>query len=429
MFCSLSGEIIKVVKHKHGGEQAVLESKEIVNKIKSEAKVNGNRPGSVIIAENVATANEDVHGQLPSISLLNRTIQRTREQQRPPAPLNPETLDDLLVTEAYSKTLRGDKFLYFDYKIGTQESSRVLIFTTEKKKNMATLENCETWMADGTFDCVPRIFSQLYTVHGYINRQALPLVYVLTSSKTTKVYCDILSKLLEINNRLSPKYVVCDFELAFHKAMLSVFPQVKIVGCFFHFCQHVYDKIRKSGLQQIYNTNSKVALQLKMVSCLAFVPEDDVIHGYEKLIESPYFQENEGSLSPLLDYMEDTWIGVKSKRRANRRPPHFPIKLWNQYECVINNIPRTNNGVEGWHHGLNTRAEASHLTIWRMIELLKKEQGLTEFKINQIESGESPPKRRRVYERIDVRLSNLVENYDKNDVSKYLKGIAANIKY
>lgn len=64
-----------------------------------------------------------------------------------------------------------------------------------------------------------------------------------------------------------------------------------------------------------------------------------------------------------------------------------------------------------------------------MIELLKKEQGLTEFKINQIESCESPPKRRRVYERIDVRLSNLVENYDKNDIFKYLKRIAANIKY
>lgn len=188
MFCSSSGDLIKVVGHTYGGEQAVLEIKKIVNKIKSEAKVNANRTGSVIIAENVATANEDVHGQLPSISLLNRIIQRTREKHRPPALVNPETLDDLLVTEAYSKTLRGNKFLYFDYKIGTQESPGVLIFTTEK--NMATLENCETWMADGTFDCVPGFFLS----YGYINRQALPLVYVLTSRKTTKVCCDILSK-------------------------------------------------------------------------------------------------------------------------------------------------------------------------------------------------------------------------------------------
>lgn len=115
---------------------------------------------------------------------------------------------------------------------------------------------------------------------------------------------------------MSPEYLVYDFELAFHKAVLSVFSQVKIVGCFVHFCQQLYDKILKSGLQSINNTNSNVALQLKMVSCLAFVPEDDVIDGYETLLEFPYFRKNEGSLSPLLDYMEDTWIGVKTKRRA-----------------------------------------------------------------------------------------------------------------
>jgi len=35
------------------------------------------------------------------------------------------------------------------------------------KENLDTLHTFKNWMADGTFPAVPKLFSQLYTIHGY----------------------------------------------------------------------------------------------------------------------------------------------------------------------------------------------------------------------------------------------------------------------
>ena len=47
-------------------------------------------------------------------------------------------------------------------------------------------------------------------------------------------------------------------------------------------------------------------------------------------------------------------------------PSHYSINLWNVYDALINNIPRTNNHVEGYNGRLS-----SH--IFRSIEILKDE--------------------------------------------------------
>ncbi|KAF0990597.1 hypothetical protein HZS_5445 [Henneguya salminicola] len=48
----------------------------------------------------------------------------------------------------------------------------------------------------------------------------------------------------------------------------------------------------------------------------------------------------------------------------------------------MGNVPRTNNVVEEWHRGFSPLASASHLNIKKFLEILKKEQSLTDVKID-----------------------------------------------
>jgi len=62
-----------------------------------------------------------------------------------------------------------------------------------------------------------------------------------------------------------------------------------------------------------------------MISGLAFVPPADVAQGFEEL--SDYLPDR---LQPVLDYVEDNYIG-RINRRGVCRTATFEIGLWNMY--------------------------------------------------------------------------------------------------
>ena len=39
--------------------------------------------------------------------------------------------------------------------------------------------------------------------------------------------------------------------------------------------------------------------------------------------------------------------------RGRRRRPCFPQELWNVCERVVEDLPRTNNSLEGWHRAFD----------------------------------------------------------------------------
>ena len=51
---------------------------------------------------------------------------------------------------------------------------------------------------------------------------------------------------------------------------------------------------------------------------------------------------------PVEDYFEDNYIGLPNLG-GHRRPTTFPISLFNTHSKAENELPRTNNSVEGLH--------------------------------------------------------------------------------
>ncbi|KAG7172063.1 hypothetical protein Hamer_G001048 [Homarus americanus] len=68
-----------------------------------------------------------------------------------------------------------------------------------------------------------------------------------------------------------------------------------------------------------------------MLPALAFIPQDEVVDAFETLQETIPPEAD-----PVIEYFEDTYIGRR-----------FPVSMWNIYDRVAEDLPRSNNSLEG----------------------------------------------------------------------------------
>ncbi|CAF1089885.1 unnamed protein product [Adineta ricciae] len=101
-------------------------------------------------------------------------------------------------------------------------------------------------------------------------------------------------------------------------------------------CRHVQD----NGLTRKYEDDDTFRLNVRKLLALPFVPASEVIEAFN-LLADDFDDEAEN----LVEYFEKTWIGEKKIRGNGRKKPKFNNELWNVYERVMNNLPRSNNAV------------------------------------------------------------------------------------
>ena len=124
----------------------------------------------------------------------------------------------------------------------------------------------------------------------------------------------------------------------------------------------------------------------------------------------------------LLDYFEDNYIG-RFRHNAPRREPTFKIELWNMFHRSDQELPRTNNAVEGWHRGFQSHVSAYQPTFWNFINILQNEESLVRAAIIQIQGGHQPPPQRTAFVSCE---SWMIIQIDRME---YLRSIAHNIAF
>jgi hypothetical protein len=303
-------------------------------------------------------------------------------------------------------------------------NDRILIFSTTR--NLDLMSQCFHWFADGTFKTSPPLFNQVYTIHAVKYHNVIPTVFVLMPNRTEATYRRMLNALKNLNRNLNPQTILTDFELASIKAFRRAFPNSTQRGCFFHLSQCIFRKIQQNqNILDKYSEEPDFALQIRQLACLAFVPIDDVVKSFEELTDSSFFTENSEILNPLINYFEDVWIG-RFTRRNQRQNPMFSHSLWNCYESTLQDLPKTNNSVEGWHNSFSSLINATHPSIWKFINELKKEQNLNEIKIEQYIAGQNPPAGTRIYKDTTEKIKSIVLDYGNRSLLDYLREIAHN---
>lgn len=409
-------------EHNHAPDLVAIQAKRIVGNMKRKAE-KSQEATTVLVAGAIGKASTNIAPELPTAELLTRTVARVREKANPQFQ-TPQSLADLVIPDQYKLTEKGDNFLHHD---SGGDKNRFLIFTTDE--NLDRLARCNIWQCDGTFKTVPHLFTQLYSIHGHVDGKSVPLVFALLPGKTKKLYKKLMS-VIKQGREMDPEIIISDFEQAFIGAAAEVFPNSEFHGCYFHYKQSIYRCVQHHGLQTRYGQDVNFANSIKSLTALAFVPEEGVATAYEKLKATEYFQCNkQGDLKEVLTYFESTWIGEVSRNR--RTKPRFDISLWNCYAAILNDLPRTNNVVEGWHNGFSHRLNKAHASMSKFIIALKQEQSITESTLENHLSGRIiTPRKRRRYINYDERLKRAAMNYNSEiDVLDYIRGQSHNVKF
>ena len=105
----------------------------------------------------------------------------------------------------------------------------------------------------------------------------------------------------------------------------------------------------------------------------------------------------------------------------------FPHELWNMNIRVQEDLPHTNNELEGWHTRFSTSFLHYHTHILKFIEKLKQGFSLNHLKMTHGIEGAPNPPQRRIYREINKRLQTLVDGYGQNNLIDFLRGISYNL--
>ena len=162
-------------------------------------------------------------------------------------------------------------------------------------------------------------------------------------------------------------------------------PGAQISGCYFHLCSNLGKKVQRAGLQERYTDDGELALKIRMIAATVFVLPQDVINALEQLADI-IRNEHQADLDDVLDYFEDSYI-ARFRGNAPCRPPLFPIKRWNMFNQTDDELPRTNNSIEGWHYNFHSNVSSCHLSFWKFIEVLQSEERIVRVKLLQNQGG------------------------------------------
>jgi len=327
----------------------------------------------------------------------------------------------------------NQQFLQLDN--GKDAEERLLIFATDE--SLKLLADSNAWFLDGTFSVVPKIFSQLYVIHGQVGQQRCPLVYALMQRQTQSSY-EVLFNFILSKCDAEPSSITVDFEKSVHQAIRNVFGKdVVIRGCFYHLTQSTWRKIQNLGMTDLYKSDEEFRLFCGQLDALALLPLDQVKEGmaYIRKYIHPGAED-------LVVYFDNTYVSGQFRRRKmtgrrigfklQRMPPAYPPNTWNCFDTTMDNGARTNNICKGWNNGFANLVGQDHPSIWKLIENLQKEEARVHIKVLKDERGIQEHKRkRRCYEEMQKRLKNLLEdlNNGRKDIPQFLRGVSHNIRF
>lgn len=210
-------------------------------------------PPANIIATVTSQCAPNCRVYLPPKEAQKSKIGRVRRANDCSEPL---TLQEIAIPENL-KYVDGDLFLLSEKEF---DNEKIIVLGT--LENLKELGKCDLWLMDGTFQVVPSIMRQLFTIHGKIGDEIVPLIYIIMSSKSKKAYCECFFVICEIavanNISMNPKYIISDFEKASIAAAKELFPSSLSKACFFHFGQIIWRRIQKEKLASKYGNNEGI---------------------------------------------------------------------------------------------------------------------------------------------------------------------------
>ena len=101
--------------------------------------------------------------------------------------------------------------------------------------------------------------------------------------------------------------------------------------------------------------------------------------------------------------------------------------MWKIHRRVMQDLPRTNNLLEGWHRQFNDSMMIAHPTIWKFIKVIQKDAGVQQVRIAHFVAGLPSVEQKRVYIDLNDRVKTIFIDYNNRNILEYLRGIQYNL--
>lgn len=307
---------------------------------------------SRIILEYVNREDYSINSSTPEVQYMIQKINKIKAKKYGKIP---KTVEDIKV-EDLKKYSKSFEFHFIEYVDKGKKYKALVIYNDFQKKLMK--KPGVRIMGDGTFDTSPKIYTQLYTIHLLIESASFPVCFVLSVNRVTSMYESVFKHLKE-EIGLRPVMMMTDFEQSARNGFASVYPNVLLKGCYFHFCQAIIKNVKDLKLGSSYNNDIDINMIVKYLMNLPFI-EPKEMKEYFKVIEEEVKKvkddKERGKLEELLKYFNRTWMDGT-----------FKLKDWNQLKDLSR---RTNNWSESFHSAFSRKFNSSHPNIFKLISVL-----------------------------------------------------------
>lgn len=396
-------------KHNH---DPVASEKDVCKasiKLKDLAK-NSSIPPSHIIRQAEIDCPQETRVYLPNKNNQKSKIARMRKIGMYK---EPKKISDIKIPD-HLRFLEGEQFLLSDKDF---YGDKIILLGTPT--SLKILSEAECWIMDGTFFVVPRIMRQLFTIHGKVGNQVVPLIFCLMTKKSKDCYVELFYELhriaIDYDIHINPKKIICDFEKAIYSSAKSFFPSTEFSGCLFHFGQNIWRQVQKSRLSAKYGNDETFSIQIRMLKSLAFVPAMEIPSYFSELHNS--FDQGARKIG---NWFKKNYIGSDIKR------PCFEPEFWSIDGSLKMNVPLSQNCVEAWHRRLKLIVAKRHCGLYKLIENLGKELIVSNNIIAKINSGQFFKKNKK-WQTKYKNLKKVNKNRQNSTKLEYLKNIAINV--
>ena len=407
--------------HNHVPDFGKTEAALAIDEMKVRAK-GTSEPTSRIVQASKRKLGDEALVHMPKDASLKRAAKRIRADTRPNDPKTLADLDD--VASDYSKDLDGDSWILGDNK----KRDRVLVFCTTE--NLRRLTQSTYLIMDGTFKVSPKIFTQLYVIHGLLFGMWAPLVFVLMAKKNKASYHFLFKTLTEeaqsrLHRPITPAYIGVDFESVVIDLIPEYFSSTMIAACLFHLIQIFWRVLQREGLVNKYHDCPDFRAYFRAACGLSLVPEEDVVDCF-RLWKAAAPE----AMRPLVLHIEEIYVLGKRWGRG-RRQPKYPPRIWNCTQRVLQNKPRTSNTAEGWNNRFRVLVGKHHPSLYELLDSLRDEMADAKRSVLQHAYGRSPPKKRVKWSKLDTQIENMVDKYEEYKTAgnqlEYITGIGHNL--
>ncbi|KAI3421228.1 hypothetical protein GPALN_016376 [Globodera pallida] len=398
-------------EHTCSSSAARVERLRIVSNIRKRA-LNTGEDAATIRAQELMNVSDTVLAAMPSKSATKKLIQRARHEicEAPPVP---NELSQLEIPKAYQFYKHSEdneeQFLLADSGVYKEEGitadQRILVFG-----RASAAEWCDQMQhiyADGTFSISQPFFTQLYVFLSRHGEWVFPVCYVLLTTKTQTTYERMFDLLQRCWPTFKPRTASIDCEQAMVGALMDRHPQCSIHFGLFHVVRSMKKQLAEQNLLQMYKTDAVFAETARTITSLAFVPVEDLMPALAAL--ESYLPD---PLQGVLDWFVINYVG-RPRFDGSRSQPTFPPEEWSVHQRVLESIDWSNNYIITFHRRLQGRLATGCIsqTLWRFIDMVRKEQKVVDAEFARFVAGEEPPSRPRKNLNADERILRLVQSY------------------